>query len=139
MTLLKFNFKRIVFCSSLLVILSCSKEDSCTPKPIKQNILGHWQITSNLNGYSESGTGSFESNGKFATIPKDLILSTNVFGSSVLTNNEKYFILGSEITFSANVVNSNLTTFYIVTIFSNECTKIILKNSVENRIITLYR
>ncbi len=123
------NFINPVFILAfgISAMCSCSKDESCTTKDFKENIVGSWSISYKFFGWSNSGTGTFNSDGTFSTIPNDLILGTD-------NDKKTYSINDSVVVFKST---SNGFSYSIDgQMTSNSCTKIIIQDQALGGTIT---
>ncbi|MEP7197430.1 MAG: hypothetical protein ABI851_12990 [Saprospiraceae bacterium] len=105
-----------------MIILSCSKED-CTPSSINENVIGNWSIKTSAFGFSESGTGSFNSDGSFNTVPDDLLISATINGTKL--TKMTYKILDSTLVLKvSDPNNSNTSSSLSLDLTKNECDRI---------------
>jgi hypothetical protein len=118
------------FSFAISVLFSCSKDENCTAKVFKENIVGSWSISYKVFGFSNSGSGTFNSDGTFSTTPKDLILGTD-------NDTKTYSINDSTIIFKSASNGFSISIDGIMS--SNSCSKIIIEDQSVGGTITLTR
>ena len=85
-----------------------------------KNIVGTWTIKHGIiTATLSTGTGTFNSNGTFSTVPIDFIIDASIF--SVLT----YTVTSNSLTFIGTDLSGTSTYAEVVTLKSNECNKIV--------------
>jgi hypothetical protein len=125
----KFKSLSFFFSSLLILISSCSKESSCTPRPFTENIIGTWTMSYSLQGVSASGKATFNSDGTYSTIPPELLIT---IGNNPI---KTYTITGQNIQFKAT---SGIFSLALDgQLISNECISIAINIPSLNSIINL--
>ncbi len=115
---MKSNFYHTIALAVIFsIFLSCSKDDNCTPKVFKENIVGSWNISFSVFGFSNSGTGTFNTDGSFTTNPNDLLIGSD-------NDKKTYTINDSLITFKS--LSNGVSISIDGNMTSNSCNKIII-------------
>jgi hypothetical protein len=95
---------------------SCAKDDdSCTPPAFNENIIATWNISYTILSSTQSGTGTFNSDGTFTTSPSNLIVGSD-------GDEKTYTISGDNIIFKSK--SGGVTNSIDGTLKSNECNRI---------------
>ena len=139
MSKVKFILSSLFFCSIILLISSCSKDSTCTPKSFGENLIGTWNITDVSSTKSKSGTGIFKADSTFTTVPDSLIVQSH--SGTFLFPFKTYSVFGNTIRFtsSAQAGGAGFAVFTERQMTINECNKIELDLSNKVYVMTLTR
>lgn len=117
-------FLWVFFSATITLLTACSSDDdNCTPPTVPTNIIGTWNILIKGLGVSESGSGTFNADGTFSTVPEDLIIEGELNGK--LLPVKKYTADSSSVTFKAVAVDNSASIGNTVDVKSNACNKIV--------------
>lgn len=117
-------FSWVLFTCTLAFLSACSSDDdNCTPPSVPTNIIGKWNILIKGLGVSESGSGTFNADGTFSTIPEDLIIEGELNGK--LLPVKKYTADSSSVTFRAVAIDNSASIGNTFDVKSNACNKIV--------------
>ncbi|MEI2693443.1 MAG: hypothetical protein WBO44_14170 [Saprospiraceae bacterium] len=117
-------FHLAFFVLTIAILSACSDdEDNCTPTAVPTNIIGTWTIQIKGLGISESGSGTFNADGTFSTVPEDLIIEGELNGKALPI--KKYVADSTSVTFRAVAIDNSASIGNTVDVKSNACNKIV--------------
>ncbi|MBK6861268.1 MAG: hypothetical protein IPG95_13425 [Saprospiraceae bacterium] len=117
-------FHLAFFVLTIAILSACSDdEDNCTPTAVPTNIIGTWNIQIKGLGISESGSGTFNADGTFSTVPEDLIIEGELNGKALPI--KKYTADSASVTFRAVAIDNSASIGSDFDVKSNACNKIV--------------